>query len=163
MCKRIGMSGRTAYNYIGVFEELHEVGGDALVEAATDAGLNLNKKPVRDAVIDARKEHPDQPPAKIAKFAKAGLKHKNHAVDQLADLKKHFPGKNIVIQRVGKGEMVDFEAWIKDIPASKVQGRGSDLVNVFMTYDQLRTVKGNVQVGERGSFDKAKRFLELNV
>jgi hypothetical protein len=158
MCKRVGMSERTARNYEEAYREMKAAGGDVLVHAAEDAGLNVNKKPVRSALADARKEHPDQSPAELAKSAKIAL-HKNPAVDQLPTLRQWFP--SALIQRVGKGDMIDFEVWV-DIPASKVQGRGSDLVNVMMTYDQLRTVKGNVRVGERGSFDKAKQFLKLN-
>jgi hypothetical protein len=156
MCKRVGMSERSAHNYEQAYITIQAAGGDALVAAATMENLNLNNEFTRQVLAVAASEHPELPATKLATLAKIAL-HKNPAVDQLPALRRQFP--SALIQRVGKGEMVDFEAWV-DTPARKV--RGSGLVMASLTYAQLRSVKGMVKVGQRGSFDKVQRFLKLN-
>ena len=156
LCQRIRISERSAHNYEQAYVVILAAGGDELVRAATMEGLNLNKEFVRQVLQVAASEHPELAAGELVKSAKITL-HKNPAVDQLPALRQQFP--NARIERVGKGEMVDFEAWI-DIPANKV--RGSGLVMASLTYAQLRSVKGIVKVGERGSVDKVQRFLKLN-
>jgi hypothetical protein len=92
------------------------------------------------------------------------IKHKNPAVDQLKDLRKQFAEyENVSIERVGSADMSSFQVWVYDTPAKSLNGKGHvSHVTVELSLDQLRTVKGNVNIGANDlTFAGVKEFLVL--
>jgi hypothetical protein len=166
LCKRISLSERAAKYYMEAFEELQAVGGDSVVSAAKDVNLNTNKKPVRLALVAAHKENPTSPPDKIANSAKIDIeakraeakqkkKFKNPSIEQLVELRKQFP--NVQIERVGGSDMTSFQVWVDVQARNAPKGQR---VTVEMSTDQLRTVKGTVNVGANGlSATGVRKFL----
>lgn len=114
------------------------------------------------ALSDAAKEMPTAPPVKIANFAKMKISEtkqkrqfKNPAINQLQELRKRFPDARI--ERVGGADMSTFQVWL-EVPANRAP-RGQK-ITVEMTSDQLRTVKGKVNVGANElSATGVKNFL----
>lgn len=158
LCQRINLSRRAADYYTETFAELQSAGGDAVVVAATAAGLNTNKKPVRSALVEVAKMNPHASPTKIAKFAKmkvAQRAFKNPAIEQLAELRKQFP--NVLLERVGGSCKTSFQAWIT-VRASKAPK--GQRVTVEMSSAQLRHVPGTVTVGANGlEYAGVRKFL----
>lgn len=158
LCKRISLSERAAKYYMEAFEELQAAGGEVVVSAARDVNLNTNKKPVRLALVAARKANPTAPPAKIANFAKVDMakkKFKNPAIEQLVELRKQFP--NVQIERVGGSDMTSFQVWVEVQARNAPRGQS---VTVELSTNQLRTVKGTVNVGANGlSAAGVRKFL----
>jgi hypothetical protein len=148
LCKRTGVSPRAARYYIKAYRDVEAAGGPGLVQEAASAGLNLNKKPVRDHLIKMVQQTSNIPAAvKSAKFADSN-KRKNPAIKQLAELRKKFP--RMRIERTGgvlNGyEMSAFQVWADDVTAAQAP-KGQETVTVVMTLDQSRGVQGKVSVG----------------
>jgi hypothetical protein len=104
LCNRLNLSQRAAHYYMETYAELQ--GHEGIVQAAKDAGLNTNKKPVRTALVEARKEQPAASPVEIANFAKLKVskprEFKNPAINELDGLRKRYSDmKNVRIERVG--------------------------------------------------------------
>jgi hypothetical protein len=130
------------------YRDVESAGGPVLVREAQSAGLNLNKKPIRDQVIELVHQTSDIPTAiKSAKFAYLN-KQRNPAIEQLRDLRRKFP--TMRIDRVGGvlngHDMSAFQVWVDDVEAARAP-KGGEKVTVVLTVDQLRTVKGKVSVG----------------
>jgi hypothetical protein len=71
--------------------------------------------------------------------------------------------ENVRIERVGGEGMTTFQVWVDDVPAKSVaknSPRGI-AVTVEMKSDQLRSVKGNVNIGANElSASGVKAFLK---
>lgn len=69
---RLGISLKTADRYREAFEQSEKLGRPVL-EKAKEAGLNLNRKPVRQKLSEVSATNPDASPEKIVKLTKMGL------------------------------------------------------------------------------------------
>jgi hypothetical protein len=82
--QRIGISQKTAYRYVEAFEQAESI-GTAILAEAEKAGLNLNRIPVREALIESKKQNPDATPSKIVDLTKTVLVRKTQP-----PVEKHF-------------------------------------------------------------------------
>jgi hypothetical protein len=72
LVKRLGISLKTADRYREAFEQSEKL-GRPILEKAKEAGLNLNRKPVRQKLSEVSATNPDASPEKIVKLTKMRL------------------------------------------------------------------------------------------
>lgn len=72
LVNRLGISLKTAYRYQEAFEQSEKF-GKPILEKAEKAGLNLNRKPVRQKLSEVSATNPDASPEKIVKLTKMEL------------------------------------------------------------------------------------------
>lgn len=69
---RLKISRKTADRYVDAFQKAKDIGEPIVIEAEA-AGLNLNRIPVREALLETKKEHPDASANKIVKMTNLKL------------------------------------------------------------------------------------------
>jgi hypothetical protein len=168
ICKKLKISRATAHNYMDAAVTVDFL-SPLVAGACRDNNLNLEKKPIRDAVARTVADNPNATPAEIVAQVKAAIHRsavRNPAVAQLAELRNHYrKHQNVLIERVGRGtnglEMPHFQVWVKDVPAQRAPS-GDQQITVIMTFDQLRSVEGKVSIGanELTTPDEVKQFLK---
>lgn len=69
---RLKLSRKTAERYVDAFQKAKDI-GEPIIQGAEAGGLNLNRIPVREALLEVKHQHPNASPSKIVNLTNLKL------------------------------------------------------------------------------------------
>jgi hypothetical protein len=82
ICQHVEISRASAHNYMKAYQDVRELPQGVQV-ACEEAKVNLDKKPVRDAIVKTAKENPHVAPAKVVALAQTPKRQDDSRTTQL--------------------------------------------------------------------------------